>query len=177
MNFALDQATQVLARTPEVLRRMLSGLDEEWIHADEGEGTWSPFQVVGHLIHGDRTDWIARARRILEHGPEVPFEPFDRFAQERTSRGKSLDQLLDEFAAARRDSLAALAALELDAADLERRGMHPELGPCTLGQLLATWVAHDLGHIAQISRVMAKRYAADIGPWRQYIPVVSDRGG
>lgn len=175
MAFDLEQATQVLARTPEVLRALLSGLDERWIRADEGPGTWSPFDVVGHLIHGERTDWIARARRILDHGTDRPFEPFDRFAQETASRGKTLGELLDDFAAARRESLEALTGLGLSAEDLEREGMHPELGKITLGELLATWVAHDLGHIAQISRVMAKRYAGAIGPWSAYIPVVNDR--
>ena len=177
MSFDLDQARQILERTPEVLRSLLEGLDEEWIHADEGPDTWSAFDVVGHLIHGDQTDWIARAKRILEHGTELAFEPFDRFAQEEESRGKTLGQLLDEFAAIRRRSLEALAALDLSPADYEREGMHPALGKVTLGELLATWVTHDLGHVAQISRVLAKRYAGEIGPWTEYIPVVSERTG
>ena len=177
MSFELAQAIQVLERTPDVLRRMLAGLDEDWIHANEGPETWSAFDVVGHLIHGDRTDWVERARRILEHGTELPFEYFDRFAQERASRGKTLGQLLDEFAEVRRESLASLAAFDLSAEDFEREGVHPSLGKVTLSELLATWVTHDLGHIAQISRVMAKRYADEIGPWMEYIPIVSDRRG
>lgn len=177
MSFDLDQARQILERTPDVLRSLLENLDEEWIQANEGPDTWSPFDVVGHLIHGDQTDWIARAERILEHGTELAFEPFDRFAQEKASRGKTLGQLLDEFAAIRRESLEALAALDLGPADLDREGMHPALGKVTLRELLATWVTHDLGHVAQISRVLAKRYAGEIGPWTEYIPVVSERTG
>lgn len=177
MSFDLDQARQILERTPDVLRSLLEGLDEEWIYADEGPDTWSPFDVVGHLIHGDQTDWIARAERILEHGTELAFEPFDRFAQKEASRGKTLGQLLDEFAAIRQRNLEALAALDLSPADFEREGMHPALGKVTLGELLATWVTHDLGHVAQISRVLAKRYAGEIGPWTEYIPVVSERTG
>lgn len=175
MSFDLAQATQILERTPEVVRRLLAGLDDDWIRANEGPDTWSPYDVVGHLIHGDRTDWIERARRILEHGTEMPFDYFDRFAQEKASRGKTLDQLLDEFDEVRRDSLAALAGFDLGEEDFAREGVHPSLGRVTLGELLATWVAHDLGHIAQISRVMAKRYAGEIGPWVEYIPIVSDR--
>ena len=175
MPFDLDDATAVLARTPAVLDAWLRGLPDAWARADEGPGTWSPFDVVGHLIHGERTDWLPRARIILAYGESRPFEPFDRFAQERESRGRTLDDLLDEFAFLRAESLDALRDLDLDHTHFGRRGTHPELGAVTLGQLLATWVAHDLGHLAQIARVMAKRYRDEIGPWAAYLPVVTDR--
>ena len=175
MPFALDDALPVLTRTPAVLDAWLRDLPGVWTEADEGPGTWSAFDVVGHLIHGERTDWLPRARILLEHGEARPFEPFDRFAQERESAGKTLPELLETFAALRAANLDALRALDLTAADLERRGAHPALGPVTLGELLATWVAHDLGHLAQIARVMAKRYRDGVGPWAAYLPVLHDR--
>jgi hypothetical protein len=139
---------------------------------NEGPETWSPFDVVGHLIHGERTDWMQRVRIILDAGETRPFDPFDRFAQFRESQGRSLTDLLDEFGALRAENLRRLAQLELTGEDLDRRGLHPALGPVTMRELLATWVAHDLGHIAQITRVMAKRHADDVGPWREYLPVL-----
>jgi hypothetical protein len=165
---------RVLARTPATLLALLDGLPREWTEAREGPGTWSALDVVGHLIHGERTDWIPRARRILEHGEELPFEPFDRFAQEREPT-RPMSELLALFARERAASLRALAALNLGAADLARRGRHPALGLVTLRELLATWVTHDLGHVAQISRVLAKRSGADVGPWRAYLPILSER--
>ena len=173
MPFDLSQAVSVLDRTPIVLRDMLHGLPDAWTRGDEGPDTWSPYDVVGHLIHGERTDWIPRARIILEEGEGRAFEPFDRFAQERESRGKSLAQLLDEFAALREENLEVLRGLDLGPAELALKGRHPDLGVVTLGQLLATWTAHDLGHLAQISRVMAKQYADQVGPWRAYMPVLA----
>jgi hypothetical protein len=175
MSYDLGASAALLARTPAVLDAWLRGLPEAWTTANEGPGTWSAFDIVGHLIHGEKTDWLPRARIILAHGEARPFEPFDRFAQERDSEGKTLDALLDEFAALRAANLVALDALGLREADLDRRGTHPALGTVTLGQLLATWVAHDLGHLAQIARVMAKRYRDEIGPWTAYLPIVSDR--
>lgn len=175
MAFDLEEAAAILARTPTALRGLLEGLPDAWARADEGPGTWSPYDIVGHLIHGERCDWLPRIRRLLEHGESVPFEPFDRFAQFRESQGRSLDALLDEFAAARRQSLADLAALELAPADLARTGRHPDFGPVTLGQLLSTWTAHDLGHLAQACRAMAGRYRDEVGPWRQYLPIVAPR--
>src|SRR5688572_7387717 len=139
----LDEAVAVLTRTPATLRSMLEGLPPLWVENNEGGETWSPFAVVGHLVHGERTDWIPRARTILEAGDSRPFEPFDRFAQFRESEGKSLAELLDEFESLRRESLAELAGFGLGEADLARAGTHPELGRVTLGELLATWVAHD----------------------------------
>jgi hypothetical protein len=175
--FALDEATAVLARTPATLDAMLRGLPDGWIQAHEGGETWSPFDVIGHLIHGEQTDWVPRARIILEHGEARAFEKFDRFAQFELSRGRTLDSLLDEFAVLRRASVRDLAALEITEADLDRRGTHPGLGVVTLGQLLATWVAHDLDHVIQVARVMARQYSDAVGPWRAYLRVISGEQG
>jgi hypothetical protein len=172
--FAMDEAAAILARTPATLDALLRGLPDGWIAATEGAGTWSPFDVIGHLIHGERTDWMPRARLILEHGERRAFDPFDRFAQFGASEGRRLEGLLDEFAALRRSSLRELEALQLTEADLDRPGRHPELGSVTLRQLLATWVAHDLDHLVQISRVLARQYAEEVGPWRAYLRVISD---
>jgi len=175
MEFDLDQAIAVLARTPATLRTLLKDLPRDWVETNEGAGTWSPYDVIGHLIHGERTDWIARAKIILEHGESRPFDPFDRFAQFEESNGKTLESLLEEFATAREKSLAALRGLNLDAAELDKPGRHPELGKVTLKQLLATWVTHDLDHVAQIARTMAKQYASEVGPWQAYISILHDR--
>ena len=172
MEFELSEGVSVLERTPSVLRAMLGGLSAQWTERDEGPETWSPFVIVGHLIHGERTDWITRARIIVEQGADRRFAPYDRFAQFRESAGKSLDALLDEFAAVRRENLETLAGWHLSEDQLEQTGEHPEFGRVTLRQLLATWVTHDLGHIAQIARVMAKQYRDAIGPWRAYLPIV-----
>jgi hypothetical protein len=172
MNFDVAEAVRVLERMPGILRSMLHELPEGWTTCNEGPNTFSAFDNVGHLIHGERTDWIPRARIILARGESRRFEPFDRFAQQRESEGKSLDQLLDEFAQLRAENLNTLRGWQLDDEHLELEGEHPELGAVTLRQLLATWVAHDLGHVAQIARVMAKRYKQDVGPWRAYLPVL-----
>jgi len=171
--FSLTDSIAVLERTPATLRALLSGLPETWTTCNEGPSTWSAYDIVGHLIHGERTDWMQRLRRIREHGTSLAFDPFDRFAQERESAGKSLADLLDEFERLRRESIEALRAERLEGRDLDLHGMHPSLGEVTLRNLLATWVVHDLGHIAQISRVMAKRYGDDVGPWREYLPVLT----
>ena len=175
--FALDEATAVLARTPATLDAMLRGLPEGWIQAYEGGETWSPFDIIGHLIHGEQTDWVPRARIILEHGEARAFDKFDRFAQFELSQGRTLDSLLDEFAVLRRANLRDLAALEITEADLDRRGAHPGLGVVTLGQLLATWVAHDLDHVVQVARVLARQYSDAVGPWRAYLRVISGEQG
>ena len=177
LSFSMDDAAAILARTPATLDALLRDLPDTWIEANEGDGTWSPFDVVGHLIHGERTDWMPRARLILEHGEARPFETFDRFAQFAASRGRSLAALLDEFASLRRQNLESLHALKLTGADLDRRGRHPELGVVTLRQLLATWVAHDLDHVVQISRALARQYADEVGPWRAYLRIISGRQG
>lgn len=173
--FEIVEAIAALERTPALLDAWLRGLPEAWIRADEGSKTFSPFDVVGHLIQGERTDWMPRLKLIREHGESREFEPFDRFAQEHASRGKSLEQLLDEFARLRASSLAELRALRLANTELDLRGRHPDFGAVTLRQLLATWVVHDLGHIAQIARVMSKRYATEVGPWKAYLPVLTRR--
>lgn len=170
--FLLDEALPVLERTPAVLRALLADLPEGWVSATEGDGTWSPFDVVGHLIHGERTDWIPRAELILRQGEAVTFPPFDRFAMFEASRGRTLAALLDTFAGLRAANVRRLRELVPTAAELRRRGRHPELGPVTLEQHLATWVAHDLSHIGQIVRVMARRYTAAVGPWRAYLPLL-----
>ena len=172
MNFALEDALPVLSRTPAVLRSLLADLPESWTRATEGPDTWSPFDIVGHLIHGERTDWIVRTEILLTQGETQPFTPFDRFAQFEASRGKTLHELLDTFAGLRAANLIRLESLGLTAQDLDRRGRHPELGSCTLGELLATWVAHDLSHIAQIARVMGRQYTTAVGPWRAYLPML-----
>jgi hypothetical protein len=175
--FVIEEAVAILSRTPSTLDALLRGLPDGWIAAHEGGDTWSPFDVIGHLIHGERTDWMPRARIILEHGESTPFEKFDRLAQFAESRGRTLASLLDEFAALRRDNVRALDALHLTGADLDRRGRHPELGGVTLRQLLATWVAHDLDHVMQISRVLARQYTDEVGPWRAYLRIISGTQG
>jgi hypothetical protein len=150
-------------------------LPDSFLLTREGGDTWSPYDIVGHLIHGERTDWIARVRMILTRGEESTFEPFDRFAQFQDSRGRSLSSLLDEFAALRAENLETLRELKLGPAEFALTGRHPDFGVVTLGQLLATWVVHDLGHLGQIARVMAKQYRDEVGPWRAYLPVLSDR--
>lgn len=172
MNFRVDDAKPVLRQTPATLRALLTSLPDPWIRATEGPNTWSPFDVVGHLIHGERTDWIPRVEHLLRHGESVAFAPFDREAMFAASQGKSLGELLDTFETLRAESLSRLDALSLTDADLVRRGRHPEFGEVTLGQLLSTWVAHDLGHLGQIVRVMAKQYTDAVGPWRAYLSIL-----
>lgn len=174
MGFDLEKAIAVLERTPGVLRTLLSGLPDDWTTGTEGPDTWSPYDVVGHLIHGERTDWITRLEIILGDGPDRTFAPFDRFAQFEESRGKSLAQLLDEFAGARAASLDRLRAFDLTEAHLDRTGVHPTFGTVTARQLLATWTVHDLDHVMQISRVMAKQLGPEVGPWVEFLRIVRD---
>jgi hypothetical protein len=169
----LEECFSVLTRTPPTLDSLLRDLPETWTSATEGPGTWSPYVVIGHLIHCEKTDWMPRLAIILEHGPGRPFDPFDREAQLREDQSKPLATLLDEFSALRRGNLARLRALNLQPAQLELQGAHPELGPVTARQLLATWTAHDLGHILQVSRTMARRYKQDVGPWAKYLSVMA----
>jgi hypothetical protein len=168
----LDECLAVLTRTPAILDSLLRDLPVAWTAATEGPNTWSPYYVVGHLIHGEKTDWMPRLSIIIKHGPDRAFDVFDREAQFRDTEGKPLPQLLDEFAKLRDANIERLRALDLAPAQLELRGVHPELGSVTLRQLVATWTAHDLAHILQITRVMAKRYRDEVGPWAEYFSVM-----
>ena len=174
MDFELQHAIELLSRTPATLDSMLRDLPEAWLVRNEGPETWSPYDVVGHLIHGEETDWIPRARIILEHGEARAFLPFDRVAMFEKSKGKSIAELLDQFASLRKESLHELNEMKLTPALLEKRGKHPELGPVTMKQLLAAWVVHDLGHVRQVVRVMAKQYSDAVGPWRAYLPILEE---
>jgi uncharacterized damage-inducible protein DinB len=175
LNFTLSEALPILRRTPTILRVWLSDLPDAWTMTNEGPETWSAFDIVGHLIHGERTDWMDRVELILAHGDSRPFIPFDRFAQFKASRGKSLGELLDTFEELRTSNLARLESLRLTPADFARSGRHPELGLVNLGQLLATWVAHDLNHLGQVARVMGRQYTEAVGPWLEYLPLLSRR--
>ena len=174
MKFDLHRAAEVLRRTPATLRTLLDGLDDSWVRATEGPDTFSPFDVVGHLIDGEETDWIPRARIILARGASVRFRPYDRFRHFGRNADRSLTSLLGEFDRLRTENLEVLAGWKLTASELELPGEHPSLGPVTLQQLLAGWVVHDLGHLAQVSRVMAKQYREEVGPWVPYLPVLTD---
>lgn len=174
VRFDVESAIDLLRRTPGTLRELLGDIDERWSRATEGPDTFSPFDIVGHLIDGEETDWVPRARIILARGPNPAFEPYDRFRHRARNAGRSLESLLDEFARLRAANLELVRSWKLTADQLELPGMHPELGRVTLGQLLATWVVHDLGHLAQAARVMAKQYREAIGPWAPYLPVVTD---
>ena len=175
-DFHLADNVEILAHTPAALEALLRGMPNLWVRRNEGTDTWSAFDIVGHLIVGERTDWMPRVRVILDSGEARPFDPFDRFAQERESQGKSLEQLLDDFARLRTENLAALQALNLQPEDLTRRGRHPELGVVTLSELLATWAVHDLTHVHQLSRVMAHQYRDAVGPWKAYLGVLQCAG-
>lgn len=172
MTFNLTKSIEILERTPLVLKTLLTGLSNDWIHNNEGEETWSAFDVMGHLIHGEKTDWLVRTELILSDKPDKTFAPFDRFAQFEESKGKTTSQLLQEFEQLRTKNLELLKSKAIASEDLHKTGIHPAFGAVTLEQLLACWVAHDLGHIAQISRVMAKQYKDEVGPWRNYLPIL-----
>ena len=174
MDFDLALSTEVLRRTPETLRAFLGDLSEPWVRGAEGPDTFSAFDVVGHLIDGEETDWIPRARIILARTPDPRFEPYDRFRHRARNVGQTLTSLLDEFAQLRRSNLALLASWKLSGTQLDLTGIHPMLGAVTLRQLLAAWVVHDLGHVAQIARVMAKQYKDAVGPWVPFMPVLTD---
>lgn len=173
MPVSLPEAVAVLSRTPRALRGLLEGIDDAWLDAREGPETFSPRDVLGHLILGEETDWIPRLRVILDHGEKRPFVPFDRFGFRERYGTKPVHHLLDVFEGLRTENLRTLEAARLVAVDLARPGRHPELGSVTLGQLLATWVAHDLNHVAQVTRVMARRYAEEVGPWRAYLKILA----
>ncbi len=172
MQFNLDQSIEILGQTPLVLENLLIGLSEEWIQNNEGAETWSPYNIVGHLVHGEKTDWIPRAVIILSPNADKSFDLFDRFAQFRESEGKTLKQLLDEFKILRKQNIQHLRSMEITEADLEKVGKHPAFGAVTLKQLIATWMVHDLNHISQICRVMAKQYKDEVGPWSAYLGIL-----
>jgi len=176
MEHDFDNTISLLARTPATLDALLRDLPDAWTLQNEGESTWSAFDVVGHLINGERTDWMPRVKMIIDFGEARAFTPFDRWVQQRESQGKSLAHLLDEFARLRSENLRELRAMKLRPEDSQRRGRHPSLGVVTLSQLLATWAAHDLTHLHQISRVMAHQYREAVGPWKQYLGVLQCAG-
>jgi len=172
MDFQLKHAVEILGQTPGTLHALLGGLSDPWILTNEGPDTWSPYDVVGHLIHGEKADWIARIKIILEHGESRVFTPFDRFAFFRESKGKALVELLETFAKLRKENLRVLEALKLEPRHYDMKGTHPEFGQVTLGQLIATWAVHDLSHIEQAVRVMAKQYHDAVGPWKAYLSIL-----
>jgi hypothetical protein len=172
MEYNIAQSIEILQRTPATLSALLGGLPDDWVMPNEGPDTFSPYDVVGHLIHGEKTDWVPRAKRILEFGTDKTFDLYDRFAQYAESKGKSLQQLLDELAVLRKENINWLQNQHITEADLDKKGMHPKLGEVTLRNLLATWVVHDLTHLAQVTRVMAKQYKSEMGPWPQYFRIL-----
>jgi hypothetical protein len=172
MNFSLERSIEILERTPAVLNVLLQGISAEWTSNNEGQDTWSVYDIIGHFIHGEETDWMPRAEIILSENEDKAFVPFDRFAQFENSKGKTLQQLLAEFAMLRKKGIEQLLSKNITAEDLEKKGIHPAFGEVTLSQLLAAWVAHDLNHIAQIARVMAKQYKEATGPWPAYLKIL-----
>ncbi|HEX5229999.1 MAG TPA: DinB family protein [Bryobacteraceae bacterium] len=172
----LDVSIALLSRTPAALHGLLEGLPDFWTRSNEGSDSWSAYDVIGHLIHTERTDWMLRAKIVLQSGEAQPFTPVDRLAQLREGQGKSLVQLLDEFARLRSENLAELRAMTLQPADFERRGMHPSLGPVTLAHLLSAWTVHDLTHLHQISRILAHQYRDAVGPWARFLGVLQCEG-
>jgi len=173
MQFNLNQVLEIIERTPLAIEALLHGVSDEWISNNEGEETWSPFDIVGHLIQGEKTDWIPRMELILSSAPDKTFESFDRFAQFKESEGKTIHQLLAEFKSLRNKNTSLLRSKNLTEADYNKTGIHPSFGQVTLKQLLSTWVAHDMSHIAQISRVLAKQYKDEVGPWAKYLRILS----
>jgi hypothetical protein len=177
MEFNLQKAIEIISRTPAVVETMLYNLSEEWIMNNEGDETWSPFDIVGHYIHGEKTDWIPRMEIILSDNDDKTFVPFDRFAQFNDSKGKTLAGLIDEFKQLRKENLKKLTSANLTEADLDKTGVHPHFGAVTLRQLLASWVVHDLAHINQLTRVMAKQYSDAVGPWKEYMGILNRENG
>jgi hypothetical protein len=174
MEFNLNKSIEILSRTPFVLKSLLENLSEDWTKNNEGGDSWSPYVIIGHFIHGEKTDWIARAKIILNDGGNKNFEPYDRFAQFKESKGKSLHELLNEFSTLREENIKTLKSFNIDDEKLGLEGIHPKFGNVTLKQLLSTWVIHDLTHIAQISRVMAKQYKEEMGPWVEYFRLIRE---
>ncbi|WP_136669190.1 DinB family protein [Flavobacterium sp. H122] len=172
MQFDLNKSITILSKTPQVLETLLSNIHQDWTHNSEGENTWSVFDVLGHLIHGEKTDWIVRSEIILSSKENKTFEPFDRFAMITDKPNKIAQDLLEEFAKLRAENLEKLKAFKLTESDLSKKGIHPELGIVTLKELLSCWVVHDLNHLSQISRVMAFQYKTEVGPWEKYLSIL-----
>ncbi len=172
MKFSIEKSIEILERTPTILESYLNDLSQDWIKKNEGENTWSPYDIIGHLVHGEKTDWIVRLKVILNDLDNKQFEPFDRFAQMSLDTKRPISELLKEFRDLREMNLNELKALQLVEKDFKRKGIHPELGEVSLTQLISTWVVHDMGHIAQISRVMAKQYESEVGPWVKYLGIL-----
>lgn len=175
MEYSIDKALEILDRTPRTLQTLLEDISEDWTHNNEGGESWSPYDILGHLIHGEKTDWISRIKITLAEEGNKTYHPFDRFAQFEESKGKSISDLFEEFSALREKNIEVLKSMNISESDFEKGAIHPSLGRVKLKQLMATWVVHDLGHIAQISRVMAKQYTDEVGPWRDYLSVLKDR--
>ena len=173
MKYSVDKALEILERTPKILKVCLEHLSDDWIYCNEGSETWSAFDVVGHLIHGEKTDWISRLKTVLSESENKTFKPYDRFAQFEESKGKTMHQLLEEFSVLRDQNLLFFKSLNISENDFNKKAIHPSLGEVNLKNLLSTWVTHDLGHIAQISRVMAKQYKNEVGPWIEYISILN----
>ncbi len=170
--FSLEKSIEIIERTPNAIRALTEGLSEDWTHENEGPNTWSVFDIVGHLVHGEKTDWITRVNIILNDSENKEFEAFDRYAQMESSKGKTLSNLLDEFEEARRKNIALIKEKQIKPDDFSKTGIHPSYGEVNLQQLMATWVVHDLNHIAQINRVMAKQYTNFVGPWFEFLRVL-----
>ena len=175
MEFRLNQSFEILEKTPIVIESYLSGLSRDWIKNNEGKGTWSPYDILGHLIFGEKTDWMIRVKTILGDSDNKLFEPFDRFAQLKEDQNRSIETMIQQFKVLRKKNLDDLRSLNITEKDLSLVGTHPELGEVSLQQLLATWTVHDLGHIGQISRVMAKQYSSEVGPWTEYLSVLKNK--
>jgi hypothetical protein len=173
MNYSIIEAISIIERTPLLLEQMLSGLSDEWIISNEGAETWSPYDVVGHLVHGERTDWIARLEIVLSDTGDKKFAPFDRFAQFKENEGKTINDLLKEFKNLREKNIGILKSKNITEKDFDRTGIHPKFGNVTLKNLLATWIVHDLNHLAQIARVMAHQYRTEVGPWKEYLRILN----
>lgn len=172
MTFDIQKSLEILSKTPLVLESLLVGLSNEWLRSNEGENTWSPYDVLGHLIHGEKTDWVVRAKIMLSNVDDKTFKPFDRFAQISENQECTIDELLSEFKNLRASNLEIIKTLQISDSHLDLKGIHPELGQVTLKELLATWVVHDLGHLSQITRVMAKQYESEVGPWKAYLGIL-----
>ncbi|HKJ80407.1 MAG TPA: DinB family protein [Ignavibacteriaceae bacterium] len=173
MKFSIEKSKEILRQTPATLNNLLNNLSDEWIKNNEGGKSWSPYDIVGHLIHGEKTDWIGCIKTILDHGETKAFEPFDRFAQFKSSEGKPLEELLDTFASLRAANLKELDSLNITEDKFLLNGLHPAFGTVTLSQLISTWTVHDLGHLVQAASVMSKQYIDEVGPWKDYLPVLT----